>query len=208
LNAKQTDVLKRFNTQCTYPELFMSVSLSIHVVSDSDIADLQEAPIRFEILHFGMINEPSLLDGLSEAEKEKILQWTPQSEPDAITIGGMSQALYYLLTSEVDTNSDAVSFPLDFLVGKRLEIGEMGWDFVTFYNSQDVKLIAEALNELDLSDLRARYDPVFFNHAGIYPKGMTWTDDHFWMLLDKMQELIDFVNDTKDQDMGLYKVYI
>ncbi len=60
----------------------------------------------------------------------------------------MFQSLHYLLTSEIETNLG--TFPLNFLNGNRIEVGEIGWGSVTFYNSDDVKAIATALSKLNL----------------------------------------------------------
>lgn len=184
----------------------MSVLLRFHTVSDSDISDILEEPFKMEILHYGEILDPSSLDDLDEDVKDDIVNWTPKIKSDILYVEGMFQSLHYLLTSEIETNLG--TFPLNFLNGKRIEVGEIGWGAVTFYNSDDVKAIATALSELNFNELGKKYDADTFNKKGIYPRGYTWTIDDVSSLIEKIKEITSFIRETKNKNLGLYRVFV
>lgn len=184
----------------------MSVLLRFHTVSDSDISDILEEPLKMEILHYGEILDPSSLDDLDEDVKDDIVKWTPKIKSDILYIEGMFQSLHYLLTSETETNLGM--FPLNFLNGKRIEVGEIGWGPVTFYNSDDVKGISAALSELNFSELEKKYDADTFNKKGVYPRGYTWKIDDVSSLKEKIKEITAFISDTKNKNLGLYRVFV
>lgn len=184
----------------------MSVLLRFHTVSDTDISEILDEPIKMEILHYGEILDPSSLDDLDEDAKDNIIKWTPKIKSDILYVEGMFQSLHYLLNSEIETNLG--TFPLNFLNGKRIEVGEIGWGPVTFYNSDDVKAIATALNEINLTELANKYDADTFNDKGIYPRGYTWTKDDVSSLIEKIREITTFISETKNKNLGLYRVFV
>lgn len=184
----------------------MSMSLRLHTVSDSDIKDIEREPMRLDILHYGEILDPSILDDLEEAEKDNIVNWLPKGKSDIFYIDAMFQSLHYLLTLETEWGKGV--FPLNFLTGKRLDIGEIGWGKATFYNSGDVKQISEALDSLDHSELAKRYDANFFNEKKIYPTGYKWVPADSESLLVKLKETTSFLNETKSRNLGLYRVLV
>lgn len=184
----------------------MSVLLRFHTISDFDITEILNEPSKLEILYYGEILDPSSLDDLDEDVKDNILKWTPKVKSDILYVEGMFQSLHYLLTSESETNLG--TFPLNFLNGKRNEAGEIGWGPVTFYNSNDVQIIAMALSELNLTELEKRYDADKFNQKGIYPRGYTWKTNDVNSLLEKIKEIQKFFNETKNKSLGLYRVFV
>jgi len=184
----------------------MRVLLRFFTVSDADIADVIEEPLKLEILHYGEIVDPSSLDDLDEDIKENIVNWTPKIKSDVLCVEGMFQSLHYLLTSETDTNSG--TFPLNFLNGKRREVGEIGWEPATFYDSEDVKAISAALSELDLSALEKKYDADLFNKKEIYPVSYTWTIADATSLIEKIKEIEAFMRETKNKNSGVYRVFV
>lgn len=184
----------------------MSVLLRFYTISNIDILDILDEPIKLEIMHYGEILNPSSLEDLDEDLKGNILEWTPKAKSDILYIEGMFQSLHYLLTSETETNLGV--FPLNFLNGKRIEIGEIGWGPVTFYKSDDVHVIARALNELNLSYLEKKYNADTFNKNGIYPSSYTWTKDDIGSLIEKIKEIMAFINDAKNKNLGLYRVFV
>jgi hypothetical protein len=184
----------------------MSVLLRFYTVSDLDIADIKDEPKRLEILHYGETLDPSSMDDFDEDKKDQILKWTPKSKPNILYVEGMFQSVHYLLTSQSQTNLG--TFPLNFLNGKRHEMGEIGWGPVTFYNSNDVQVIATALNELDFSQLEKKYKADFFNKSKIYPRGYNWTNDDVNSLLQKTEEIVTFLNKTKNNNLGMYRVFV
>jgi hypothetical protein len=184
----------------------MSVLLRFHTISDLDITEILNVPSKLEILYYGEILDPSSLDDLDEEVKDNILKWTPKVKSDILYVEGMFQSLHYLLTSETETNLG--TFPLNFLNGKRNEAGEIGWGPVTFYNSNDVQIIATALSELNFNELENKYDSDIFNKKEIYPRGYTWTKDDGGSLIEKIKEITAFLNVTKNKNLGLYRVFV
>ena len=159
-----------------------------------------------EILHYGEMLDPSSLDQFEEDVKDNILKWTPKIKSDVLFIEGMFQSLHYLLTSETETNLG--TFPLNFLNGKRIEVGEIGWGPATFYNSDDVNVIATTLSEIDFKELENEYDADTFNQKGIYPRGYTWTTNDVGSLIEKIKEITAFINETTNNNLGLYRVFV
>ncbi|MET0394879.1 MAG: DUF1877 family protein [Chitinophagaceae bacterium] len=181
----------------------MSMNLTLTTVSDEDIEAVAAEPARLGILHYGELSDP---DALEEDEREELLQWTPVSVKETFEVEGSFQALHYLLTGETEWNTG--SFPLNFLTGQRLAIGEIGWGKVNFYTAAEVKAIAAVLDEADLHKTVARYDPVFFNEKKIYPRGYTWVEADRGSLLDKLGSLRDFIHQTAADNKGLYRTVV
>ena len=182
------------------------MSLRLLTVSDFDITDIEAEPIRLDILHYGEVLDPSSLDDLKELEKEQIYKWTPKTTPTAFYVEGMFQSLHYLLTLQTEWGKG--EFPLNFLTGSRLDIGEIGWGKATFYKSAEVKQISEALNSLDYAELARRYNATFFNEMKIYSRGYTWTQEDAESLLTKTKELASFVSDAASNSLGMYRVLV
>ena len=186
--------------------LHMSMSLRLYTVSDSDIRDIEREPLRLEILYYGEILGPSALDELDESKKEQILKWAPEHKPDVLYIEAMFQSLHYLLTLETEWGKG--TFPLNFLSGTRLDIGEIGWGAATFYTSDEVKQISAALENMDLVDLEKRYDADVFNENEIYPRGYKWMPSDNESLLLKLKETLKFINEAKDKSVGIFRVLV
>lgn len=184
----------------------MSVLLRFHAVTDKDIEDILEEPVKLEILYYGEILNTDSLEGIEEDIIESILKWTPTINSDILYVEGMFQSLHYLLTTEFETNLG--TFPLNFLNGNRIEVGEIGWGPVTFYNSDDVKVIAKSLSEINFTELEKRYDANIFNQKEIYPRGYKWKTTDITSLLEKVTEIQQFFNEMKNKNLGLYRVFI
>lgn len=184
----------------------MSMSLRFHTVSDLDISDIEENQLRLEILYYGELLDPSVLDDRDEFEAQQVINWRPREKSNTFYVEGMFQSLHYLLTLEVEYGKGV--FPLNFLTGRRREIGEIGWGKATFYNSLEVKQITEALSELDLSEIKERYNAEFYNANTISPKGYNWSDSDKESLTSKLKELIDFMAECASQKLGIYRVIV
>ena len=181
----------------------MSMNLNLTTVSDEDIEAVAASPQRLDILHYGELRDP---DALEEDERESLLQWKPVSVKEIFEVEGSFQALHYLLTGETEGNTGL--FPLNFLTGQRLAIGEIGWGKVNFYTAADVKTIAAALEQTDLHKAAARYDPVFFNEQKIYPRGYTWVEADRESLANRLGSLRDFIHKTATDNKGLYRTVV
>jgi len=184
----------------------MSMGMIIYTVADLDINDVVRQPIRLQILYNGEIYEPSVLEGLDDQEKEEIARWKPSHQSERYDVEGTFQAIHYLLTKEQEWGKG--KFPLNFLTGQRLPIGEIGWGKANFYTSLDVRQIADALNTLDLDKIKKRYNADFYNKEKIYPGGYTWKTGDDEYLLEKIKNLAAFVNHVRDQGLGFYIVLV
>lgn len=184
----------------------MSMSLRLRTVSDIDIRDIEKEPLRLGILHSGEILDPSILDDLEPLEKEQIINWFPKTKSEIFYIEGMFQSLHYLLTSETEWGTG--SFSLNFLTGQRLDIGEIGWDSATFYNSDEVKEISNALNVLDYTTIAEKYSAGFFNEKKIHPSGNKWADNDTESFLEKLKELSKFINEANSKNLEIYRVLV
>jgi hypothetical protein len=184
------------------------MSLEIHIIADKDISAIVKEPLKFEILNYGEILEPSTLDDYTIERRDALLSWQPQIESEMFNLRGTFQSLHYLLTGETEWSSGV--FPLNFITGKRLKIGEIGWGEVQAYTSSEVKEIAKALKGLDLANIQNRYSVVFFNGAEIYPasRGYKWTENDRAELMENIRQLITFVNSVANRNLGFYMVLI
>jgi hypothetical protein len=118
----------------------------------------------------------------------------------------MFQSLNYLLTLQIESNQS--SFPLNFLTGKRNDIGEIGWGAAKFYNLDDVKQISTTLNNLNYAEVEKGFNADFFNENKIYPTGYIWTISDGITLIKKLKKIAEFVNETKNKNLGIYRVLV
>lgn len=183
----------------------MSVSLSIHSIYDEDIQALLIEPLRLEILYFGNL-DPERLEELDDKRKQRLLNWKPKSPGEKFDVKAMFQSLHYMLTGFVNTNEG--EFPLNFLNGRRLTIGEIGWGPVSFYTETDVKYISKTLNELNFDFILSRFNADFFNQNQIYPSRYQWRDTDGLELLEAIKNLVSFVNKIADENKGIYLIFL
>jgi hypothetical protein len=173
----------------------------LHSVADKDIHAIVEQPLRIHILHSGEIYDDSLLEGLIESEKAEVLLWKPIQQKKTFYLEAAFQSVTYLLTEEIDSTKG--KFPLNFITGKRLALGEIGWGEANFYYSTDVKEIAKALNGLNLEVIKSRYNSDFFNSNKIYP-GHNWTESDIDELLIILNNLTKYINGIEIEELGIY----
>ena len=76
----------------------MSMSLRFHSVSDKDIRDIEDVPLRLEILHYGELLDSYILEEMDEDESQQILNWKPTTTPEIFYVDGAFQTIHYLLT--------------------------------------------------------------------------------------------------------------
>lgn len=179
----------------------MSMYMNITTVSDNDIESVKMNPIKLEILYYGEIDEDELED-FDDDEKAEIVNWKPQSKGETFYVEAAFESLHYLLTGQSEWNSG--DFPLNFLSGQRLSIGEIGWGPVSFYHSNEVKEIYDALKVLDKDNLIKSYNPNDFNEKGIYPRGYVWKENDGKELINKLNDLIDFLSRASIDKKGIY----
>lgn len=179
----------------------MSMYMKIWTVSDNDIESVKMNSIKLKILHYGEIYEDELED-FDDNEKAEIQNWKPGSNGDTFHVEAAFESLHYLLTGQSEWNSG--EFPLNFLTGQRLSIGEIGWGPVRFYNSKEVNEIHDALKGLNNDVIIKSYNPNDFNAKGIYPRGYVWKENDGIELIKKLNDLIDFLGKASNDKMGIY----
>jgi hypothetical protein len=177
------------------------MSMNIKTVSDKDIETVKANPIKLSVLHYGDIYEDELED-FEDNEKTEILNWKPEINGEVFYIEAAFESLHYLLTGQSEWNSG--KFPLNFLTGQRLCIGEIGWGPARFYYSKEVKEIYVALKELNKDTVIEFYSSVDFNSKGIYPRGYIWKDNDGIELMKKLNDLIDFLSKAVNDKRGIY----
>jgi hypothetical protein len=182
------------------------MNMRLHTVCDEDISAVEAEPIKLEILHYGELLDPSLLDDWEESEKEHLLGWKPTGISEVFYVDAAFQSLHYLLTGETEWGKG--EFPLNFLTGQRRPLGEIGWGRANCYTAADVKQIAVALNQVNLENVKTKFDPDLFNKKEINPRGYTWTEKDRDSLLERLRELKSFVNNTAGQNLGFYIVVV
>ena len=184
----------------------MSMNMRLRTISDEEISDIEEEPLRLEIYHYGELLDPSVLEDYDEVEKEDILNWKPKSNPKTFYLEAAFQSLHYLLTLQTEWNTG--EFPLNFITGQRLNIGEIGWGKGNFYTSSEVRDISHALTNLNLDTIRERYNAEFFNEKKIYPRGYKWTDTDADLLIKTLIDLRLFIDETAGLNLGMYIVTV
>ncbi|WP_158538612.1 DUF1877 family protein [Chitinophaga skermanii] len=169
------------------------MSMQFRTVHDQDIAAVELDPMKLEILHYGEILDPSLLDDLDADEKEALITWAPAGRYTIFYVEAAFQSLHYLLTGEMENGKG--HFPLNFIYGDSRPTGEIGWGKAHFYTASEVQQIAGALHGLDIKQLRARAINGLSEQVVDY-------------LLEVVEELKDFVQATADKQLGLYRVIV
>jgi hypothetical protein len=178
----------------------MSMSLDIRTVADKDINEVIDEPLKLQVLHYGELLDPEQLED-DEALKTEIENWKPSSEATIFHLGAAFQSIHYLLTGETENKGQ---FPLNFLMGNRIAVGEIGWGAANFYNSKDVNEIRNSLAKIGFEDFKTRYDSDFFNQSKIYPRGHVWRNDDNNGLWNTFNHLREFINVTVDKGLGFY----
>lgn len=184
----------------------MSMSLRFHTVSNTDITEILENPLKLYILYNGHYQDDSVMNEIGNDKNKSLLNWTPKIESETFFVDGMFQSLQYILTEEIEWNKS--EFPFNFLSGKRIDIGEIGWGKATFYNSEDVNTISNYLKNIDYIEIRKRYNSEIFNEKKFYPSGYNWSENDADRLIIKLKELSEFISNTNEKGLGIYRVLI
>jgi hypothetical protein len=182
----------------------MSVLGRLHAATGEDIFAVSETPLKFELLHHSEIYDSSGLDELDDAERVAILDYQPERQAEILYLEDWYHAVHYLLSGRADQSADG--FPYNFVYGLRLELGETGWGKVQGYAAEDVNEIAAALDKMDLSLIKERYDAGVMNTKQIYPGN--WPATIPDGLLETIRNTITFIHDLAAKELGFYRVLV
>jgi Domain of unknown function (DUF1877) len=64
------------------------------------------------------------------------------------------------------------------------------------------------LKNIDYTEIRKRYNSEIFNEKKIYPSGYNWTENDADSLIIKLKELSEFIGNTNDKGLGIYRVLV
>jgi hypothetical protein len=177
----------------------MSMSLDIRTVTDKDINEIIDEPLKLELLHYGELLDPGQIE--DDELLAELKNWNPSSEPMTFHLDAAFQSLHYLLTGETENKGQ---FPLNFLMCNKIGIGEIGWGKANFYKSKDVSEIKESIRTIDFEGFKKRYDADFFNQSKIYPRGYVWREEDINGLWNTFNELREFIYTAADKGLGFY----
>jgi hypothetical protein len=110
-------------------------------------------------------------------------------------------ALHCLLTGEISdpSNIQPVPPPLGNVVTGGTETPfDATYGKVRFLNPDEVRAVADALSQISVEDLRARFDPVAFTEAKVYPNPRPggWDMEQLEPLLWIYPQLVGFFHDA------------
>lgn len=178
----------------------MSMSLDIRTVTDNDIKEIVDEPLKLELLHYGELLNPDQIEDEDELKKE-LENWKPSSEATIFHLEAAFQSLHYLLTGEIENKGQ---FPFNFLMCNRIAIGQIGWGAANFYNSKDVGEIRNSLARIEFEEFKKRYNADFFNQSKIYPRGYVWGEEDINELWKTFSQLREFIYTTAAKGLGFY----
>jgi hypothetical protein len=118
-----------------------------------------------------------------------------------LTIDKDWHALHALLTGEISNPSDIkpVSPPLgNVVMGGTETTIDATYGKVRFLNPDEVRKVADALSQISVEDLRARFDPIAFTKAEVYPNPRPggWDTEQLESLLWIYPQLVGFFRDA------------
>lgn len=177
----------------------MSTYCKIYTITDSDIREITEQPLKLEKLHYGEVINTELLESLDS--KNEIIKWTPEHPPKVFHVEGAFNLISFLLTGETEINEK--HFPLNFLEYIKLGIGEIGWGQASVYTADDVRIISREFDKLSEADLIGKYDKDLFSNSGL-TRGYKFTDEDGLELVNKIMLLKIFLQEVVKENSGIY----
>lgn len=175
------------------------MSLDIRTVTDEDINEVINEPLKLELLHYGELLDPGQIE--DDELRAEIESWKPSNEMMVFHLEAAFQSLHYLLTGETDNKGQ---FPLNFLMSNRIAIGQIGWGPANFYISSEVREIRDSLMKIQFEEFKRRYSADFFNQSKIYPRGYLWQAGDINELWKTFSQLREFVSTAADKGLGFY----
>lgn len=109
------------------------------------------------------------------------------------------QALHYLLTGEVafDDESQAELPVRNIVMGGTPTQWEATYGYVRYLTPDEVRDVAQFINDTPTDILRARYDSR--GNTKIYAQGEAWGEENWEVLMRAYNHLVNFFNQAADQ---------
>jgi hypothetical protein len=145
----------------------------------------------------------STLDGFDRYEAYASIADSDElrSSDRYLTIDKDWHALHVLLTSEISNPSNIPPFPPplgNVVMGGTETPIDATYGKVRFLKPDEVQKVAYALSQISVEDLRARFDPIAFTKAEVYPNPRPggWDTEHLESLLWVYPQLVGFFRDA------------
>jgi hypothetical protein len=145
----------------------------------------------------------STLDGFDRYEAYASIADSDElrSSDRYLTIDKDWHALHVLLTLEISNPSNIKPFPPplgNVVMGGTETLFDATYGKVRFLTPNEVRAVADALSEISVEDLRARFDPIAFTKAEVYPNPRPggWDTEQLEPLLWIYPQLVGFFRDA------------
>lgn len=186
----------------------MSMYMTLKALSNNDIQDILEYPVRYDFLGLNDHDKKVLFEDLfSEEERDEeletaILHWNPETtNAHNFHLEGAFQSMHYLLTG--NPAREGTTYPSNFLLQPQHPAGEVGWGPASLFFSSEVHAISSFLDNLNIADLHQRYNPETFQMLQIYPRGYTWGPNDRDDLVSKFEQLRSFLFQVVKENQGI-----
>lgn len=177
----------------------ISTYCKIFTISDSDIKEIIEQPLKLEKLHYGEILNTELLEDLKN--KTEIEEWNPSHPRKVFHVEGSYASITFLLTREKEVSEK--HFPLNFLEYVKLGIGEIGWGQASFFFAEEVRTITREFDKLEEAALLKQYGKELFSNSGLFGT-YKFTDADGVDMVNKIMLMKDFLQDAVRNNLGIY----
>lgn len=126
-----------------------------------------------------------------ELEDDEFDAWFDELEASGryLDIGKAWHGLHFLLTGSSDINDVLPPFG-NVVMGGTDTQWESPYGMVRYLTPQEVKNCAQALEQMNETQLRRCYRPMAFRAADIYPNGKTWGEndiDYLIIMVDRVR---------------------
>ena len=174
-------------------------------MKEDDLNALLDRPSRVvRLLYDEEPSEGGPLLGRFFGRRRSEDSWRPSSEGDELDVDKAWQGIHFLLTGTAIEGDP----PLNFIVGGGRLIGDVdvGYGPARAFANDEVRVIAQALNDVPPESLRERFDPKSMMEEGVYPE--IWDrdateDDTVGYLIENYADLRSFIRRTAERGDGM-----
>lgn len=190
----------------------MSITLYVRTITDSDISEVKNNPLKLIVLFHGGSIDKDMIDDLEEdydtewtaKEKKTLLTWKPQISSESFSVDYFNK-IHFLLSGETDTTKNG-NFPNNFLLHPKLGMGNIGYGQGSFYTSNDVKAIDTFLNSVSEKKLIEKLNN-FQSQKDVFVYS-EWDDASKKELSESFISLKKDISEIAQKGYGIYIVLI
>ena len=186
----------------------MSMYMIINVLSDNDIHDILEYPIRYDFIGLNDQDKKILFEDMFSEEvhdeelESAILHWNSETVNGYnYHLEGAFQSMHFLLTGK--PGMEDTVYPSNFLLKPMHPAGEVGWGPASLFFSAEIREISSFLDKLNPGDLQERYHPETFQELRIYPLNYAWGPEDGKDLVSKFEQLKTFIAQVAKDNQGI-----